>query len=109
MEQFVSNEKDEISISNEGERQRYEIAVAGELAGFVDYRAQGGSVALVHTEVLPQFEGRGLAGRLAEFALEDVRRQGAKVVPTCSYIAKYIRRHPRMQDLVDPQHGGAAA
>ena len=109
MEQFVSNESEEISISNQGDRQRYEIAVAGELAGFVDYRAQGESVALVHTEVLPQFEGRGLAGRLAEFALEDVRRQGATVVPRCSYIAKYIQGHPGMQDLVDPQHGGAAA
>lgn len=109
MEQFVSNENEEISISNRGDRQRYEIAVGGELAGFVDYRAQAGSVALVHTEVLPQFEGQGLAGRLAEFALEDVRRKGSKVVPTCSYIAKYIQRHPRTQDLVDPQHGGAAA
>lgn len=108
MEQFVSNENEEISISNQDERQRYEIAVAGELAGFVDYRAQGGSVALVHTEVLPQFEGRGLATRLAEFALEDVRRRGAKVVPACSYIAKYIERHPGMQDLVERQHGGAA-
>ena len=109
MEQFVGKENEDVSITNQDARQRYEIAVAGELAGFVDYRAQGASVALVHTEVLPQFEGRGLAGRLAEFALEDVRRQGAKVVPTCSYIAKYIQRHPQMQDLVDPQHGGAAA
>lgn len=109
MEQFVGKENEDVSITNQDARQRYEIAVAGELAGFVDYRAQGASVALVHTEVLPQFEGRGLAGRLAEFALEDVRRQGAKVVPTCSYIAKYIQRHPQVQDLVDPQHGGAAA
>ncbi|NKE66347.1 N-acetyltransferase [Ramlibacter sp. RBP-2] len=109
MEQFVGNENEDVSISKQGGRQRYEIAVAGELAGFVEYRAQGDSVALVHTEVLPRFEGRGLAGRLAEFALEDVRRQGARVVPSCSYIAKYIQRHPRMRDLVDPQHGGAAA
>lgn len=105
----MGNENEDVSISNQGGRQRYEIAVAGELAGFVDYRVQGASVALVHTEVLPQFQGRGLAGRLAEFALEDVRRQGAKVVPTCSYIAKYIQRHPRMQDLVDPRQGGAGA
>ncbi|HEY0887928.1 MAG TPA: GNAT family N-acetyltransferase [Ramlibacter sp.] len=105
----MGNENEDVSITNEEAGQRYAITVAGELAGFVDYRVQGESVALVHTEVLPQFEGRGLAGRLAEFALQDVRRQGAKVVPTCSYIAKYIQRHPRLQDLVDPQHGGAAA
>lgn len=107
MEQFVGNENEDVSISNQDARQRYEIVVAGDLAGFVDYRPQGGSVALVHTEVLPQFEGRGLAGRLAQFALEDIRRQGAKVVPTCSYIAKYIQRHPHVQDLVDAQRGGA--
>lgn len=41
MEQFVSNESEEISISNQGDRQRYGIAVAGELAGFVDDRTQG--------------------------------------------------------------------
>lgn len=109
MEQFVGNENEDVSISNQDARQRYEIVVAGELAGFVDYRAQGTSVTLVHTEVLPQFEGRGLAGRLAEFALEDLRQQGAKVVPACSYIAKYIQRHPQLQDLVDAQHGGAGA
>lgn len=106
MEQFVANENEDVSISKQQARQRYEIAVAGELAGFVDYRGQGASVALVHTEVLPQFEGRGLAGRLAQFVLDDLRRQGAKVVPTCSYIATYIERHPQLQDLVDPRHGG---
>ncbi len=108
MEQFVTNENDEVSISRQDARQRYEIAVAGELAGFIEYRAQGQSMALVHTEVLPQFEGRGLAARLAGFALDDLRRQGAKVVPSCSYIATYIERHPQLRDLVDPQHGGAA-
>lgn len=105
----MGNESEDVSISNQEARQRYEIAVAGELAGFVDYRPQGASVALVHTQVLPQFEGRGLAERLAEFALADVRRQGAKVVPACSYIARYIERRPQLQDMVDPQHGGAAA
>lgn len=105
MEQFVTEQED-VSISKAGARRRYEIAVGGELAGFVDYREEGGRVALVHTEVLPRFEGRGLAGRLAEFALEDVRRQGAKVVPACSYIARYVQRHPQMQDLVADGAGG---
>lgn len=100
MEQFVTPQKEDISISNETGRQRYEIAVGGELAGFVDYRSQGGTLDLVHTEVLPQFEGRGLAGRLAQFALEDARRQGLKVAPSCSYIAQYVERHPQHRTLL---------
>lgn len=93
--------KEHISISNETGRQRYEIAVDGELAGFVQYRARAGTLDLVHTEVLPPFEGRGLAGRVAQFALEDARRQGLKVAPSCSYIARYIERHPDLQGLVE--------
>jgi predicted GNAT family acetyltransferase len=101
MEPFVTSGKEDISISNETGRQRYEIAVGGELAGFVEYRLRGGTLDLVHTEVLPRFEGRGLAGRLAQFALDDVRRQGRKVAPSCSYIARYVERHPQLQDLVE--------
>ena len=100
MELFVTSGKEDISISNETGRQRYEIAVGGELAGFVEYREREGTLDLVHTEVLPQFEGRGLAGKVAQFALDDARRQGRKVAPSCSYIARYVERHPQLQDLV---------
>lgn len=100
MEPFVTSGKEDISISNETGRQRYELAVGGELAGFVEYRVRDGTLDLVHTEVLPQFEGRGLAGQLARFALDDARAQGRKVAPSCSYIARYVERHPQVQDLV---------
>jgi uncharacterized protein len=96
----MSTGTEDISITHQPGRARYEIAVAGELAGFVEYRGADGALDLVHTEVLPAFEGRGLAARLAQFALDDARRQGRKVVPTCSYIARYIERHPEAQELV---------
>ena len=53
-----------------------------------------------HTEVVPQFEGQGLGSRLAKFALDDVRRRGLQVVPVCTFVAGYIRRHPEYHDLV---------
>jgi len=81
-------------------RNRYEALVNGELAGFIDYRDAGAARELVHTEVLPQHEGRGLGGQLAAFALEDARQQDRKVVPACSFIEAYIRRHPHTADLV---------
>jgi uncharacterized protein len=96
----MSTGTEDISITHQPGRARYEIAVAGELAGFVEYRGADGALDLVHTEVLPAFEGRGLAARLAQFALDDARRHGRKVVPTCSYIARYIERHPEAQELV---------
>lgn len=93
-------DQQDISISHQAGRQRYELALDGTLAAFAQYRQQGDSVDFVHTEVLPQYEGRGLAGRLAQFALEDVRDRRRKAIASCSYIANYIERHPQYRDLL---------
>jgi predicted GNAT family acetyltransferase len=79
---------------------RFELHLGDRLAGFMDYRERGDALHLVHTEMLPEFEGQGLAARLAEFALGEARDQGRKVVPTCSYVARYLQRHPQHADLV---------
>ena len=82
------------------ERMRYEIRVGDELGGFVQYHRQGGVIDLVHTEIEPAFEGQGLGGRLAAATLDDLRRRGLAVVPTCPFIRGYIERHPDYADLV---------
>ncbi|MCX9192087.1 N-acetyltransferase [Carbonactinospora thermoautotrophica] len=82
--------------------QRYELHVDGELAGFVQYRIEDGTVVLVHTEVDPGFEGRGLGSTLVRATLDDARANGRSVLPLCSFIARYVRRHPEYVDLVVP-------
>ena len=79
---------------------RYELELDGRVAGFIDYREQGDALCLVHTEVEPAYEGQGLAAKLARGALDDARASGRKVVPTCSYVARYIERHPDYAELV---------
>jgi predicted GNAT family acetyltransferase len=79
---------------------RFIIEADGREAGFIDYRDDGKAVRLVHTEISPAFEGRGLASQLVRFALDDVRREGRKVVPSCSYVAGWIAKHPEYQNLV---------
>ena len=97
----------DISINNQTSRRRYELAVGGTLAAVAEYRPRGGSIEFVHTEVMPQYEGKGLAQQLARHALDDVRNQGRKAVASCSYIAGYIERHPQYQDLVEQDSGQA--
>jgi uncharacterized protein len=90
-------------VTDNSERQRYELRVDGELAGFAQYARRGGKIMFVHTEVDDRFEGQGLGSTLAKGALDDVRRRGIPVVPVCPFIAAYIERHPEYNDLVD--HG----
>jgi predicted GNAT family acetyltransferase len=88
-------------VHDAADARRYELKLQGEVAGFIDYRDRGAVRELVHTEVKPEHEGRGLGQQLARFALDDARRQGRKVVPACSFIAAYVKRHPDTADLVE--------
>ncbi|WP_298932869.1 GNAT family N-acetyltransferase [uncultured Ramlibacter sp.] len=87
-------------VSNNSSEHRYEITVAGALAGFAQYRLEGEAVVFFHTEIGAAFEGQGLASKLARFALDDARAQGLHVVPECEFFAGYIRKKAEYQDLV---------
>lgn len=87
-------------LRDAAQQRRYELSLDGRVAGFIDYRDSGNARQLVHTEVLPEHEGRGLGAQLARFALDDARRHGRKVVPVCSFIAAYVKRHPADADLL---------
>ena len=79
---------------------RYELRSGDELVGFIAYRLNGEVIRLIHTEVLPAFNGQGHAATLARAALDDARSRGLTVRPDCPYVASYIRKHPEYADLV---------
>jgi predicted GNAT family acetyltransferase len=88
------------SVRQDEAAHRFVIEVDGQPAGFIQYRMRGDAFDLLHTEVQPQFEGRGLAGQLARFAVDQARSAGRKVIPSCAYVAAWLERHPQDQDLV---------
>lgn len=93
-------DEDTPEITNNAQLHRYELRLAGQLAGHIDYRERGGAIDLVHTEVGRAFEGRGLAAKLAQHALEDARSRGRKVIATCEYVAKYVARNSQYGELL---------
>ncbi|MFF8727019.1 GNAT family N-acetyltransferase [Streptomyces sp. NPDC015171] len=82
-------------------RNRYEIRVDGERAGLTAYRDRGDQRVFYHTEIDEEFAGQGLAARLVQEALTDVRNSGKRIVPVCPYVAKFLKRHEEFADLVD--------
>lgn len=79
---------------------QYETTVDGETA-FVSYdREDPDVIVFTHTIVPDEISGRGVAGAVVKHALDDARRQNLKVVPQCSYVAAYIKRHSEYQDLL---------
>lgn len=49
------------------------------------------------TQVLPEFQGQGIAGALYNALIEFAERDGLKIKPSCSYIEKRMERsHPQL-------------
>ena len=92
---------DDISIGKDETAGRYEIRLGGRRVGLADYYRRGNTVVIPHTETLPEFGGRGLAGKLVRYCLGDIRGQNLRVDPACPFVAAYIRKHPEYADLLE--------
>ena len=80
---------------------RFELRSGEEVLGFIDYQLGSHTIVLVHTEVDEAHSGQGYAATLARSALDEARSRGLRVVPSCPYVASYIRKHPEYADLVE--------
>jgi predicted GNAT family acetyltransferase len=78
---------------------RFEVPL-GEKLGLIIYHKDGDTYNLFHTEVPPEYQGQGIADHMTHFALETVQAEGGRVVPSCSFIRTYIRRHRQYAPLI---------
>ena len=74
---------------------RFEIR-AGKAFAVAEYVRGEGTLVLTHTFVPPEVRGRGLAERLVRVALDYARVERLRVVPSCSYVAAFVERHPEL-------------
>jgi predicted GNAT family acetyltransferase len=80
---------------------RFEATVQAQSC-VVDYRLHGNVMTITRTYVPPLLEGRGIAAALVAAALAHARASGLRVRPACSYVARYLHRHPEAHDLLAP-------
>ncbi len=78
---------------------RFEVPLA-EKIGLIIYQKEGDIYTLFHTEVPPEYQGQGVADHLTRFALDTIQAEGGRVVPSCSFISAFIRRHRQYAALV---------
>ena len=74
--------------------------ILGDHRSELTYVFEGKRVVFTHTFVPPELRGRGVAEKLARAALDWARHERKRVVPACSYVAKFIERHPEDRELL---------
>ena len=86
-------------VTDRPDARRFEAHFGDELVGFVGYRHIGSRRVLLHTEVLPRFEARGVGSALAIHIFESARRDGERLTVTCPFLSAWLVRHPDYQDV----------
>ena len=91
----------EPNVIHNQEAHRYELWLEDKRIGLADYSLMPGERHFVHTEVDLDQQNKGYAADLMREALADVRANSKdKVVPVCSYVVMYMKRHPETHDLL---------
>jgi len=87
------------AVRDNAARHRFELDAEGHVA-FSQYKRAGGVIDILHTEVPPALNGKGIGSRLVRGLLDLARAEGAKVRPLCPFVRSYIDKHPEYADLV---------
>jgi len=85
-------------VHNEAEH-RFEATVDGRLS-VAEYRIEGDRMIFTHTFVPPELRGHGIAEKLVRTGLEHARGKNFRVVPACSYVDVFVRRHAEFKPLL---------
>ncbi|SIM84769.1 GNAT family N-acetyltransferase [Micromonospora cremea] len=91
----------QFTVTDAPTRERFEARdEAGVVAGVVTYQLTGTIIVYTHTEVDPEFEGKGVGSTLARAVMDDARARGRTVVPLCPFLSKWLVKHPEYEDIV---------
>lgn len=88
-----------LTLVNNKELQRFELEVDG-YTSFIEYKASGNQMILIHTEVPTELEGKGVGTAIVEKTLENIESNQQKLVPLCPFVIAYLKRHPEWNHLL---------
>jgi predicted GNAT family acetyltransferase len=89
----------DIELINNEAVHNFELFVNGHRA-FIDYKTKDNKIYLIHTEVPAELKGMGVAEALVEKTFNYIEQHQLKMVPLCSYIQIFLKRHPEWNRLV---------
>jgi len=90
---------EDIALINNEAIHNFELFVEGHRA-FIDYKQKDSKVYLIHTEVPAGLKGKSVAEAIVEKTFHYLEERNLKVVPLCTYVGVYLKRHPEWNRLL---------
>ncbi|MGW0160337.1 GNAT family N-acetyltransferase [Mycobacterium sp. NPDC003323] len=73
---------------------RFTIALDGRQVGLIDFHDRDGVRVFTHTEIDPEFGGRGLGTQLVAETVAATRAAGLQIQSYCSMVTQYLAKNP---------------
>jgi predicted GNAT family acetyltransferase len=88
---------EELAIHHDEKAHQFEVLINGDRAylAYMDLGKQ--TLDFYRTFVPDSLRGRGIAAALVEQALNYAEISGYSVIPSCSYVERYLERHKPAQ------------
>ena len=80
-------------ILHQADQQQFVCTVDGKLSRLAYRRLDATTVDAYSTQVPSELRGQGIADKLARSFYDWAQAQGLTIVPSCSYIDVWLRRH----------------
>ncbi len=97
-----------LTIKDVPDAGRYEARLGDELVGWVDYARVRTRLVALHTEVPPEFGGRGIGSALVRRVIADARAGGFTISPRCLLFRTHFERHAVDRDVLASGREAAA-
>ena len=89
------------TFDHETDANRYVMRIDGDITAVAEYVINGHSISFNHTFTNPKLRGRGYAGEVVKYAVDDVESTSdRRIVPMCWYVAKWFDEHPERAELL---------
>lgn len=90
-----------IQRDDNGKKGQFSALINEEEAGLMTYTWAGDQKFIIdHTEVNPDFSGKGVGKQLVMAAVEFARENGLKILPLCPYAKSVFERTPAIADVL---------
>lgn len=90
-----------IERTDDGKKGEFSLYEGSDKAGFMTYVWAGEDKFIIdHTEVFPEFGGRGFGRKLVDAAVEYARENHLKIIPLCPYAKGVFDKTEEIRDVL---------
>ena len=73
---------------------------AGAIVAEINFPIDNGAANICRTFVDDTLRGQGIADKLMQAALDKIKNDGMKIVPSCSYARIWFEKHPEESEFL---------